>query len=72
VDVRVTDRLNLSGQCRRREAAVAATTTTEPTERGFVTVPGDRRSEVARWDLSAAARSRITVAGDLLHRWRRA
>jgi nucleobase:cation symporter-1, NCS1 family len=27
---------------------VAATTTTEPTEQGFVTVPGDRRSEVAR------------------------
>ena len=27
---------------------MAATTTTEPTEQGFVTVPGDRRSEVAR------------------------
>jgi nucleobase:cation symporter-1, NCS1 family len=41
----VTDRLNLSGSCRRREAIVAATASEE---KEFVTVPGDRHSEVAR------------------------
>ena len=46
-----------------------AATTTERAEQDFVTVPGDRRSEVARTLAVAAA---ITVAGGLLHRWRRA
>jgi hypothetical protein len=44
-----------------------AATTTEYAEQAFVTVSGDRRSEVAR-TLTAA----VTAAAGLLHRWRRA
>jgi hypothetical protein len=57
-----------------------AATTTERAEQAFVTVSGDRRSEVARTlaepvpasILSFAVAAAVTVAAGLLHRWRRA